>query len=186
MEQISLGDTATCINEKLGISVKTQAISITYDCIKNKTQNIVLGSFQPNYFTNNTLSVEQISSDIVRNENTVNDVTSTVKKITNSDGTINAEKVQGSLNGANVQLKAQTDAAQQQDIRAILFQDLNPNSELYGALSIGTQGIQISKTRTADGKDWQWHTAITANGVVADELVGQFIRVLPLKPTRET
>ena len=181
LEQISLGDTATCINEKLGISVKTQAISITYDCIKNKTQNIVLGSFQPNYFTNNTLSVEQISSDIVRNENTVNDVTSTVKKITNSDGTINAEKVQGALNGANVQLKAQTDAAQQQDIRAILFQDLNPNSELYGALSIGTQGIQISKTRTADGKDWQWHTAITANGVVADELVGQFIRGIAIE-----
>lgn len=104
-----------------------------------------------------------------------------MKKITNSDGTINAEKVQGSLNGANVQLKAQTDAAQQQDIRAILFQDLNPNSELYGALSIGTQGIQISKTRTADGKDWQWHTAITANGVVADELVGQFIRGIAIE-----
>ena len=32
LEKISLGDTAVCLNEKLGISVKTQAISITYDC----------------------------------------------------------------------------------------------------------------------------------------------------------
>lgn len=36
---------------------------------------------------------------------------------------------------------------------------------------IGTQGLMISKRRTADGKDWEWTTAITAAGMIADTIV---------------
>ena len=181
LEKISLGDTAVCLNEKLGISVKTQAISITYDCIKEKTQSVILGSFQPNYFTNNTLSVEKATTDIKNTENLVNNNLELIRQITNSDGTINAEKVQGILNAVNVQLKSQITASEKQNIRAVLFEDLDPASELYGALSIGTLGIQIAKTRTPDGRDWEWKTAITANGVVSDELVGQYIRGIAIE-----
>ena len=115
LEKISLGDTAVCLNEKLGISVKTQAISVTYDCIRGKTQSVVLGSFQPNYFTNNTLSVEKATTDIKNTENLVNNNLELIRQITNSDGTINAEKVQGILNAVNVQLKSQITASEKQN-----------------------------------------------------------------------
>ena len=44
-----------------------------------------------------------------------------IRQITNSDGTINAEKVQGILNAVNVQLKSQITASEKQNIRAVLF-----------------------------------------------------------------
>lgn len=58
-----------------------------------------------------------------------------------------------------------------QDVMAILFENLDESSETYGALAIGTQGLMISKRRTADGKDWEWTTAITAAGMIADTIV---------------
>ena len=56
---------------------------------------------------------------------------------------------------------------------AMLFENLDESSPLYGAVAIGTQGIQISKTRTADGRSWVWKSAFTSEGLIADNaLVG--------------
>lgn len=56
-------------------------------------------------------------------------------------------------------------------VRAVLFEDLNKESPLYGAMAMGTQGLEISKIRTADGRDWDWTTAMTAEGIVASAIV---------------
>lgn len=53
----------------------------------------------------------------------------------------------------------------------MLFEDLDPQSPTFGALSIGTVGIQIAHERTADGLDWQWGTAIDFQSIVADYII---------------
>ena len=68
-------------------------------------------------------------------------------------------------------MKAQYNVAKKQDVLAILFENLDEESELYGAMALGTQGLIISKTRTSDGRSWDWTTALTANGLIANIIV---------------
>ena len=82
-----------------------------------------------------------------------------------------AEKVQGILNGIYTQLKLQSTVAQKVKGRAFTVEDLDPDSPLYGCMTWGTQGLQLATKRTADGKDWDWTTAVTAQGIVADAII---------------
>lgn len=151
--RIGLGDTVGCYNNRLGITTKARAIKIKWDCITDSVIEVVLGDYEYNI-------LDQWNSTISKIEN-----------IVNNDGTVAAEKIQGILNAINVQLHYQNSAAQKQEVRAILFEDLDPDSPLYGALAIGTQGLQISNKQTADGRDWEWTTAFTANGGYADAII---------------
>ena len=150
LEDISLGDTVKCEHSKLGISTSARCISLTWDCITQRVTAVTLGQFKPNYF------------------NTTTNTTNRVDQAITPSGTVVAEQVQGVLNAALTQLKLQNTVAQKQSVRAILFEDLDPNSPTYGAMSIGTQGFQIADERTADGLDWNWRTAATAKSVSAD------------------
>ncbi|HIU68800.1 MAG TPA: phage tail protein [Candidatus Scubalenecus merdavium] len=150
LEDISLGDTVKCEHSKLDISTSARCVSLTWDCITQRVTAVTLGQFKPNYFNTTT--------------NTTNRVDQAIKP----NGTVVAEQVQGVLNAALTQLKLQNTVAQKQNVRAILFEDLDPDSPTYGAMSIGTQGFQIADERTADGLDWNWRTAFTAAGGYAD------------------
>lgn len=150
LEDISLGDTVRCEHSKLGISTSARCISLTWDCITQRVTAVTLGQFKSNYF------------------NTMTSTTNRVDQAITPSGTVVAEKVQGILNAALTQLKLQNTVAQKQNVRAILFEDLDPDSPTYGAMSIGTQGFQIADERTADGLDWNWRTAATAKSVSAD------------------
>lgn len=157
LEDVSLGDTVHCIHSRLGIDTKARIIEMEYDNILDKVTSVVIGDYEYNYFDN-------VSS-------TVNRIDSVVSSAIRSDGTVIADKVQGFLNGVYTQLRLQNSVAQKQDARAILFEDLDPNSSLYGAMALGTKGLQISRTRTSDGKDWVWTTAMTAEGLIANIIV---------------
>ena len=114
---------------------------------------MTLGDYEYNYFSELTSSLEA------------------VKQIVGPGNTVIAERVQGVLNAINTQLRYQKNVAQTQDVRAILFEDTNPDSPLYGAMCLGTQGFQIADKRTEDGRDWDWSTAFTAKGGYADVLI---------------
>lgn len=157
LEDVSLGDTIHCIHSKLGIDTKARIVELEYDSILEKVSSVVIGDFQYSYFDN-------VSSTVDRIETAVNSAI-------NSDGTIMADRVRGVLNAINTQLKYQKNVAQKQDVRAILFEDTDPDSPTYGAMCLGTQGFQISNKRTTDGKDWDWTTAFTADGGYANVLI---------------
>ena len=53
----------------------------------------------------------------------------------------------------------------------MLFEDLDPDSETFGAMCLGTMGFQIARERTADGRDWNWTTFGTGKGFFADYIV---------------
>lgn len=148
LESVSLGDTVHCHNNHLDITTDARVIQLQYDAIRKKLSSVMLGDFRYDYFQDVSSSVGRIDGAI------------------RPDGTVVAEKIAGFLNGALASLRAQYNVAQKQDVMAILFENLDPESPLYGSLALGTQGLMISKNRTSDG--WDWTTAITANGMVAD------------------
>ena len=150
---VGLGDTVHCYNYKLGITTDARVIKLTWDCIRNQAGEMTLGDYEYNYFSELTSSLQAVS------------------QIIGPGNTVVAERVAGVLNAINTQLKYQKNVAQKQDVRAILFEDTDPDSPTYGAMCLGTQGFQIADSRTADGKDWDWTTAFTAKGGYANTLI---------------
>lgn len=153
LETVSLGDTIHCRHDKLGIISDARVVGLEYDCILNRVTSVVLGQFQSNYIDHITSSVDKIDSVI------------------NSEGDIMAERVKGILDGITTQLRLQSTVAKKVKGRAFIAEDLDPNSPLYGCIAWGTQGIEIANKRTIDGRDWDWSTAMTANGIVANAII---------------
>lgn len=153
LESVSLGDTIHCKHSKLGIVTDARVIALEYDCIQRRVTSVELGDFKSNYFDRITSSTDKIESIIA------------------PDGSIMAEKVQGTLNGIYTQLKLQSTVAKKVNGRAFTVEDLDPDSPLYGCMTWGTQGLQLAVRRTADGRDWDWTTAATAQGIVANAII---------------
>ena len=153
LESVSLGDTVHCINNHLGITTDARVIELEYDSIRKKVTAVTIGEFGYQYFDGITSSSQKIDSVIAPN------------------GSLMAEKVQGILNGIYTQLRLQSTAAQKVNGTAFLVEDTDEESDLYGAMVWGTQGLQLATSRTADGKNWDWTTAVTAKGIVASVIV---------------
>lgn len=153
LETVSLGDTIHCRHNRLGIVTDARVIELTYDAPSKKVTDVVLGDFQRDYFADVSSAVNRIDSTI------------------RPDGTVMADKIAGFINGAVARLGAQYNAAKKQDVLAILFENLDETSPMFGALAIGTQGILISRRRTSDGRSWEWTLAIDYNGIIANTIV---------------
>lgn len=152
--KVNLGDTVHVRHRRLDIETEARIIALTYDCIKQKRISLTIGNFVSNYFDKNS------------------DITSSASQVINtSNNTLLANKIAGVINLLNTSLRAQKDIAQKQDVRAILFEDLDPSSATFGALCIGTQGIQISKERNETNTDWVWGTAINFESIIADYII---------------
>ena len=153
LETVSLGDTIHCINSHLDITTDARVIELEYDSIRQKVVSVVIGDYQYEYFNNVTSAAEKAESAI------------------RNDGTVRADQIQGIINAQKANLRAMKDIAQTQEVRAVLFEDLDPNSPTFRAMCLGTMGFQIANERTADGRDWQWSTFGTGDGFFADYIV---------------
>ncbi len=153
LETVRLGDTVFCRNKRLDITTAERAVGIEWDCIRDCVSEVTLSSVGKECFSGMVSAAARVDSAI------------------RSDGSVMAERVRGLLNAMDTQLRFQKNIAQRQDVRAILFEDMDEESPTYGAMCLGTQGFQISNRRTADGRDWDWTTAFTAQGGYADALV---------------
>ncbi len=153
LETVSLGDTIHCRHNRLGIVTDARVIELTYDALAKKATDVVLGDFQRDYFSDVSSAVNRIDGAI------------------RPDGTVMADKIAGFINGAVTRLGAQYNAAKKQDVLAILFENLDETSPMFGALAIGTQGILISRQRTSDNRGWEWTLAIDYSGIIADTIV---------------
>lgn len=153
LERVSLGDTVHCNHEVLDIVSDARVIEMKWDCIEESVTSVVLGDFEYDYF-------ENVSSMINRVESAIR-----------GDGTVVATQVEGILDAVKTQMRAQSTIAKKQDVRAMLFEDLDPDSETFGAMCLGTMGFQIAGERTTDGRDWNWTTFGTGKGFFADYIV---------------
>lgn len=153
LETVSLGDTAHCSHSKLEIVTDARAIELTWDAVRNKVTSVKLGDFQYNFLDN------------------VSSVMNRVEQAIREDGSVIGQQIQGIINGVQAQMRAQSSIAKKQEVRAILFEDLDPDSPTFGAMCLGTLGFEIAGERTADGRDWKWSTFGTGKGFYADFIV---------------
>lgn len=153
LETVSLGDTVHCSHSKLGIVSDARVIELTWDAVRNKLTSVTLGEFQYNFLNN------------------VSSVMNRVEQAIREDGSVVGQRIQGIINGIQAQFRAQSSIAKKQDVRAILFEDLDPSSPTFGAMCLGTLGFEIAGERTADGSDWKWSTFGTGKGFFADCIV---------------
>lgn len=161
---VNLGDTVHVKHRKLGIETSARVISLSYDCITKKIVSLTLGDYEQNYF------------------NDVSAVTSTVVNVINlENGTLMADKIAGVINLLNTSLRAQRNVADAANEKAILFEDLDEESETYGAMCMGTQGIQIAKERNAANTDWKWGTAINFEAINADYILAGVLQGIDIR-----
>ena len=157
---ISLGDTVVAHSELLDIDMTTRCIGYEWNILTKKYNSIEIGDVVKNYFENQS------------------DISNAVSKVLNGNGNVKTESLEGIINGLKTKFQAQRDIAQPQQVRAMLFEDKIKGSSTYGALSVGSMGVEIASERTPDDKDWNWKTFITGTQVVADYLIGKLKTVL--------
>jgi len=151
LETVSLGDTIHCNHSRLGIRSDARIVALTWNCLTKAVEDVKIGMVEPNY-------LQRVESVLQRTE----------KAIT-PQGDVIASQVSGFLDASKTQLRAQSTQATPMDVVAILFEDLDTSSPTFGALALGTQGLQVSRTRTND--EWDWGTAITSEGIIANYVV---------------
>lgn len=151
--EVSLGDTVHCRNNNLDIVTDARVTELEWDCVNDRILSVSLGDYQFDYISNQVSINNRIESAI------------------REDGSVIGSQVQGILDAVKTQFHALRDVAQKQDVRAMLFEDLNPDSPTFGAMCLGSMGFEIASKRTADGKDWIWSTFRTGKGFFADYII---------------
>ncbi|MDG6877297.1 phage tail spike protein [Clostridium perfringens] len=157
---IGIGDTVTVNHKDIDIDMKTRAITIEWNLVSKKYENIEFGDVEVNYFTKQDIAREQLDN------------------ILNKNGTVNAGEMEGIINAMQTKFKALRDVAQPQHTLGMLFEDKIKGSKTYGAMAIGSMGFMIASERTLDDKDWNWKTFGSGQGFFADWLVGKLRTVL--------
>lgn len=157
---IGIGDTVTVRHKDINIDMKTRAITIEWNLVTKKYENVEFGDVEVNYFTKQDIAREQLDN------------------ILNKNGTVNAGEMEGIINAMQTKFKALRDVAQPQHTLGMLFEDKIKGSKTYGAMAIGSMGFMIASERTLDDKDWNWKTFGSGQGFFADWLVGKLRTVL--------
>lgn len=157
---IGIGDTVTVNHKDIGIDMKTRAITIEWNLVTKKYENVEFGDVEVNYFAKQDIAREQLDN------------------ILNKNGTVNAGEMEGIINAMQTKFKALRDVAQPQHQLGMLFEDKIKGSKTYGAMAIGSMGFMIASERTEDDKDWNWRTFGSGQGFFADWLVGKLRTVL--------
>lgn len=158
LQEVNEGDTVTCYVKHLDIDVEARVVNVELDEITGKLINIELGNVKDNFFN--------------KQADMMNRVDNILNSVVDPNGNINAAKIKGFIDSTKTILKAQRDIAEKQQVRAMIFEDLVEGSPTYGCVCLGTQGFEVSRQRTSDGLNWDFTTAITAEGIIADKIVG--------------
>lgn len=150
---VNKGDTVTCYIPHLDIDVKARVIDYERDLITGEYNSIELGNVVENFFNKQA------------------DMETTVNKITNNNGTVNAGEIQGVINAIQTQFKALRDIAQPQHVRAVIYEDRVENSPTFGCMVLGTMGFEIASSFKPGTTEWDFRTFGTGQGFIADCII---------------
>ncbi|MDK0745661.1 phage tail spike protein [Clostridium perfringens] len=112
---IGIGDTVTVNHKDINIDMKTRAITIEWNLVTKKYENVEFGDVEVNYFAKQDIAREQLDN------------------ILNKNGTVNAGEMEGIINAMQTKFKALRDVAQPQHTLGMLFEDKIKGSKTYGA-----------------------------------------------------
>jgi len=169
LETVDLGDIVHCKHSGLDIDISARSISYEWEVIDEKVRytNIELGNFVENYFDKQTDITNRVS-------NILSDLDARVNSGLTPGGAIRAEKIKGFIDGTKASIKAQKSIAQKQDVRAIECEDSDPSSLNFGSSIFGSMGLMVADSKNTSG-DWDYTSALTAKGLVANVLYGKIL-----------
>lgn len=153
LEECDLCDVVTVQYEALGVNIESEIVSETTDVLKERYISMQVGT---------------IRADVSQ---TISETANKIDKVVRPDGSLVAEAIRGFIDGSLTNLYAQYSAAKPAGALAVLFECLDEENPLYGAMALGTQGLMISRTRKTDGTGWDWTTAMTASGLMAGIII---------------
>lgn len=160
LETVHLGDTVHCKHSVLGITTDARVIYIRWDCVRDCIDTIEVGEANYDYFSAINSAINSIPK---------------TPDVFDENGNVMGRYISGVIDLAKARLAYQKNNSQRSDVRAILYEDTaeyvgdEPNPQ-YGALCIGTAGIQIAHEKDIYG-EWVWGTAIDFQSVQADQIV---------------
>ena len=157
---IGLGDTLIAKHKELGVDIRVRCVGYEWDVLKEKYINVTIGEVVKNYFQNQS------------------DTTQKVNSILNSNGTVKSSELEGAINALKAPLLAQKSRAKKSDVVAWIQEVLDPTDPDFGCLQGGTKGILLSDERLDDNSDWNFKTAVTPKGIIADWIIGKLRTVL--------
>lgn len=166
LEEVYKGDTVYCKHYLLGIETKARVQRVIYDVLADEIESVEIGDVTKSFFDTQAKVAQQIN------------------EILGEGNTVKGDKVAGIINGLNATFRCQRNLAQKMEILGSLYEDdlefLDDGSKnpSYGASCIGTKGLMIADSKTADGRDWDWKTFIKAGLVYSEWLVGNLRSVL--------
>ena len=161
--EVNKGDTVTCYIKHLDIDVRARVIDYERDLITGEYTSIELGNVISNFFN------EQA------------DIQGKVNNILNSNGTVKAQTLEGTINAIQAQFKALKDVAQPQDVRAMLFEDRVEDSPTFGCMCIGTMGFEIASSFKPGTKEWDFKTFGTGQGFIADHIIAGILSAVLIR-----
>lgn len=143
---------------KMTLSSEISEIEIDYENILNSKITL-----------DNVIEYNSIFKDLIAQGEKIDSVIGTNPNT--GKPSLIAGAIQGKIDAAVAGIVGQVDVAEKMVPYAILFECNIEGHDLYGAVALGTKGLLIAKEKNMDNS-WKWKTAINANGVYADELVG--------------
>lgn len=151
LQSVIVGDIVTIKYDKYNLNLKATVIKTTKNIRTGNLDKVELGNFKGNIAT------------------VVNNMSNTLNSIVTTDGQVKGSMVQGIIDATKTSFQAQSDSAETQNVRAILFEDNDITSATYGAMCLGTGGFGIASVKT--NGQWQWATFGTGKGFIANMLI---------------
>lgn len=166
LEDVSEGDTVHVKVKKLDIDIDTRVNKINIDKLTGRINSLELGTVEKNFFKDQA------------------DIQNKVNNIINKNGTVKANSIEGTINALNTKFKALREIAEQQHVRAMLFEDDVQGSKTYGAMCIGSMGFEIASEKV--NGEWQWRTFGTGQGFTADLIIAGTLKAISILSNDET
>ena len=152
--QAWLGDMVHVYDRDLNLEIEERVVELEYNVLTGEVESYTLAKTIDSYVNKVTAVVDTVH-----------------RVVDEKTHSIIAEKVHGFINAANARLTAQRKTAEDADFEAMRIEVLDKNSPMYGCMVFGTQGIQLASKRNDANTDWDWGTAVTSEGIIADYIV---------------
>ncbi|MDX8417359.1 phage tail spike protein [Absicoccus intestinalis] len=142
---LCLGDSCIVYNEDLDINTKARVKEITYDCVNELVTKMTLGDYNIDYYA------EQARQN------------RTARKVLNTPlAAANADTVTGVIDGQKAQMAISLDKNNQNGYQVVKVENTLKGTG-YGAIAIGSDGVQATTVQQADGSGWNWKDSTLFN-----------------------
>lgn len=142
---LCLGDSCIVYNEDLKINTKARVKNIKYDSVNELVTKMTLGDYNIDYYA------EQARQN------------RTARKVLNTPlAAANAENVIGVIDGQKAQMAISLDKNNQNGYQVVKVENTLKGTG-YGAMAIGSDGVQATTKQQTDGSGWDWKNSTLFN-----------------------